>query len=65
MSKKRQENILFAAFLAVTLGIVVGLSALYVHHVNDDCAALGGHTKWLYGRNMNYLCLDPEGRIIG
>lgn len=54
---------LIACIITVVL-IVIGFGAC--NKIENDCAAQGGHVKWLYGKNStNYLCLSPDGKILG
>lgn len=53
---------------AVLIVVMLIGAVMWHNHIQSECAAMGGHVKWLYGgknQATNYLCLSKDGRILG
>jgi hypothetical protein len=64
----RRHSDVNGAWIALLIVLVIGGMIWYHQHIESDCKAKGGYVKWLYGGKHqadNYLCLSPDGRILG
>jgi len=60
----RDDGLAIAAFIMLFV-LAIGAVVWYHGRVEDNCKAKGGYVKWFNDKNDNYLCLSPDGRILG
>lgn len=56
----------FTSIFGLVFVLIVIFGFFITTRIESDCQDKGGFVKWIYGaKTTNYLCISPDGRIIG
>lgn len=64
MRNDDRDFLLFCLVVIVVCGaIVIGIYSIVSNNAEERCAALGAKAHFTY--QTRYLCVTPDGRIVG